>query len=729
MPTRPFRPQVLALAAALALSAASAAPRVHSSESGSAKISQDSAYALVQLQGEPLSTYVKTKPARGKKIDFGGTQVKAYRAQLSALRNDFKQWLRANLPQASVSGEFDISLNAIAVRLNGATLAQLRAAPQVRFAQYQGIYYPTGADPDLAVIKAEQAWQSLGGAAQAGAGVKVAIVDSGIDSGHPCFADAGYPAQAQLGDRRFTNNKVIVARVFNMKIGSRAYTPEAIDSHGTHVAGTVACNHQTPTVVDGVALPYSMSGVAPRALLGNYNVFPADVGNARSEDILNALEAAYQDGFDVANMSLGGGASGIQDLLTIAVDNLDQANMVVAVAAGNDGPGERTVGSPGSAARALTAGASSVGHQVVHQLLLGANPYAGVKGEFGAGPVTAPLAVITDATSPFNGLSQACESFTAGSLAGRIALITRGTCDFSVKLRHVQAAGGVGAVVVNREPGAFVMGQNGDGLAQPTIPGFMIDPLHAAAFKAADGVATTLPLLGVYEHQAGRDDMVADFTSEGPTDVDFRIKPDVMAPGVNIVSSVPRAFCGGAPCFAFFNGTSMATPHLAGSAALMRQQHPDWSAAEIRSALVNTADHPVVKNLANNALLSNANLIGSGRVNLLSAQAAKLALDPVSLSFGSVPGGSGQSLARSVQVRNISGGALSLQLSVSDLSGSGVGYALSSSNLTLAAGESGSVSLVMTAQKGMAAGNRQAVLRISSGGQTLARAMVYVRVQ
>lgn len=128
------------------------------------------------------------------------------------------------------------------------------------------------------------------------------------------------------------------------------------------MAGTVACNYGTP--VSGLPVPHPISGVAPRALLGNYNIFPADVENARSEDILNALDAAYMDGFDVANMSLGGGAHGIQDLLTIAVDNLDQANMVSAVAAGNSGPGHYTVESPGSAARALTAGAATVGHIV-----------------------------------------------------------------------------------------------------------------------------------------------------------------------------------------------------------------------------------------------------------------------------------------------------------------------------------------------------------------------------
>ena len=726
--------QLLSLSAALAAAClmlsgpAGAAQRSNSSDTNNVRVNEDTGYALVQLAGEPLSTYVKTKPPQGKKIDFDQSSVKSYRAQLSKLRNDFKTWLRSNVPQASVTGEFDISLNAVSVKLNGASLAQLTASPLVRAAQYQGLYYPTAADPDLAIIKAVNAWAGAGGSANAGAGVKVAIVDSGIDFTHPCFDDASYGAANQLGDTRFTNKKVIAARVFNNKTQSQHYTPEAIDSHGTHVSGTVACNFETPTVVDGVTLTYKMSGVAPRALLGNYNVFPGAVGNARSEDILNALEAAYQDGFDVANMSLGGGAAGIQDLLTIAVDNLDRANMVVAVAAGNEGPGARTVGSPGSAARALTAGASSVGHTIVHRVDVGGTLYDAVKGEFGAGPITGSLRVLLDATSPFNGLSQACAPFTAGLLNGTVALITRGTCDFSVKMRNVQNAGGVGALVLNRVPGAFVMGQNGDGLPQPTIPGFMLDPANGAALKGADGATTTLPMLGTYIADASKNDVIADFSSWGPTDVDFRIKPDVMAPGVNVVSSIPRSYCGGAPCFAFFNGTSMATPHLAGSAAVVRQQQPGWSAAQVRSAIVNSAERKVVKDLDNTTLLVDANKVGTGRENLAAAVAAKAALDPVSLSFGAVPSGSGQSQTRGFVISNISGAAQTYALAVVE-GGTGVSFSLSTNAVTLAAGASAEIAVTMSAQRGAAIGGKQAVLQVSAGAEVVANAMLYTLIK
>jgi subtilisin family serine protease len=685
----------------------------------------DNGRALVQLAGDPLSTYIKTKPPQGKKIDFNQSSVKSYRAQLSALRNDFKAWLHTNAPKARITGEFDISLNAVAVELNGETLAKIASAPKVIRAEYEGLYYPTADDPDLSLINATLAWDQAGGSANAGAGIKVAIVDSGIDVTHPCFSDAGYPAQTQLGDKRFTNNKVIVAKVFNNKLNSNGFTAEAIEAHGTHVSGTVACNYQTPVTIDGVTLPYKMSGVAPRALLGNYNVFPGNVENARSEDILNALEAAYSDGFDVANMSLGGNAHGIQDLLTVSVDNLDRANMVVSVSAGNEGPGYYTAGSPGSAARALTAGASEVGHQLAVAVQVGANNYPALRGDFGTATFTAPLKVLFDAASPFNGLSQACEAYPAGSLSGSIALITRGTCDFTVKLRNVQAAGGLGAVVVNREPGLLLMGTNGEP-NQPTIPGYMVEQQYTAALKALDGQPTTLKP-PFYETIAANNFM-ADFSSQGPTDVDFRVKPDVVAPGMNIVSSIPQSYCGGQPCFAFYNGTSMAAPHLAGSAAIVRQQHPTWSAAQVRSAIVNTANNGVLKDYLLHEPLADVNITGAGLEDLAAAVRAKLALDPVSVSFGAVPAGSGQTRTFPMMITNISGAASTLSVAIASADSS-ITYSVSPASFTLSAGASVNVIVSMTAAKGAALGNHQAWLNVSAGGAQVAHAAVYVFVK
>ncbi|MBI1855473.1 MAG: S8 family serine peptidase [Chloroflexi bacterium] len=597
----------------------------------------------------------------------------------------------------------------------------------VQRVEYEGLYYPTNDDPDLSLISAFDAWNVGGGPANAGEGVKVAIVDTGIDITHPCFSDAGYPAQTQLGDPSFTNNKVISAKVFNNKTPSQRYTPEALQAHGTHVAGTVACNYNTPANVDGVAISHGISGVAPRALLGNYNIFPGETSNARSEDILNALEAAYADGFDIANMSLGGGASGIQDLLTIAVDNLDEANMVVAVAAGNSGPGHYTVQSPGSAQNALTAGAATVGHFIGTPITSGSDTAAGASGDFAtvSSDLTANLAAVSG--TGINGLNTACSALPANSLNGQIALIARGTCSFSTKIRNAQNAGAVAAVVSNSVAGdPIAMGQDGTP-NQPTIFAYMVSVTDAGILKTHDTQATTISATPAYL-VTGNDDFMAGFSSQGPTDVDFRVKPDVVAPGVNVLSSIPYQFCAAPPCFAFFQGTSMATPHLAGSAAVVRWLHPDWSAAQIRSAIVNTADQGVLKKSSSTALEQDANIIGAGRENLLSAVNATVALDPVSVSFGAVPSGSGQTSTFDVTLTNLSGGAATLDVAVG-AGDSSVTYSVSPSSLSLGMGQAGVFTITMSSIKGAAAGDHQATLTISNDGTEVAHAAVYTFIK
>lgn len=703
---------------------ASAASNSDATNNGQ-QVGQDMSSALVQLNGDPLSTYPKTKPAKGRKIDFNNGGVKAYRAQLSALRNDYKAWLRANAPQAKVTSEFDISLNAVAVQLNGATLQQVSATPLVTHAEYEGLYRPVDADPDLAAISAVQAWGG-GGPAGAGAGVKVAIVDTGIDITHPCFTDTGYAAQTQLGDNKFTNNKVFVAKVFNNKTPSRHYTAEALQDHGTHVSGTVACNFDTAATVEGATIPHGISGVAPSALLGNYNVFPGDVVNARSEDILNALEAAYGDGFDVANMSLGGGAHGIQDLLTVAVDNLDQADMVVAVAAGNSGPGLFTVESPGSAARALTAGASSVNHLVAAPVSVLGKTYAAVSGDFAvvSSDLTAPLNAVAGTT---NGLNTACAALPAGSLTGAIALVTRGACAFTVKIRNAQAAGAAAVLVANNVPGDGVAMATDGTPNQPTIPAYGVSRNDGQALLAVNGASTTIGAAFEYIVTTNLD-LMASFSSQGPTDVDFRVKPDAVAPGVNVLSSIPHQFCDSPPCFAFFQGTSMATPHLAGSAAVVLSQHPGWSAAEVRSAVVNTADRGVLKNFSTGNPETEVNVTGAGRENLLSAVGAAAAVDPVSVSFGAVPSGSGQVQTFDVTLRNLGSGTAHWQISVSGGDAS-VAYAVSPSVLSLGAGDFATVTVTMTAGKPAAAGGHAGSLEIKDGANPVAHAALYTLIK
>ncbi len=677
--------------------------------------------ALVQLNADAVLAAVTARTSDGR-VNLRGKQAKDARSAILAERKAFRLWLRANAPKAKIVGSFSLSVNAVSVKLHGTSLATLRNAPQVKSVQYDTLYYPLdNSDPDLGLINAIDAWSTLsGGAADAGKGVKVAVVDTGIDTTHPCFSDAGFPSTPQLGDHGFTNNKVIVAKVFYNKAKSRGLTAQAIQDHGTHVAGTIACDLDTPATVNGATIPYAMSGVAPAAQLGNYNVFPGQVQDARSEDILNALDAAYQDGMDVANMSLGGNANGIQDLLTIAVDNLDMGGMVVAVAAGNSGPGHYTVESPGSAQRALTAGASSVGHNVSTPVTVGSTTFNAVSGDFetvmGA-DLTAPLGVIPGSS---NGMSTACSSI-GSDLTGEIAVLSRGACSFSTKIRNAQDAGAVAVLVVNNVAGdAISMAQDGTA-NQPTIPAYMLPLSDAGAIVAADGQSATIGATPVYTYNPATNNIMADFSSEGPTDVSWMIKPDVVAPGVNVLSSIPTSYCDGNPCFAFFSGTSMATPHLAGSAAVVisafRAEHLDYTAADVRSAIVNTATQGSLFNWKDTSSVENdVNVVGAGFLNLDAAVGAQVAVGPVSTSFGKIPHGSGQTAMADVSLSSLTGSSFDVTLSIDDAT-SGVAFSVGATSVTVPASGSISVPLRCTCPSA----RHRATTRHSSTSTTEAR--------
>jgi minor extracellular serine protease Vpr len=699
----------------------------------------DTGSAIVLLNGEPLATYVKTKPPQGKKIDFSSATVKSYRAQLSALRNDFKQWLQANAPKAQITGSYDVALNAVAVRLNGTALATLLTAPQVRTASYEALYTPQDAsatnDPDLGLIGAPAAW-GAGTGANAGkvagtpnARVKVAIIDTGIDVSHPCFSDAGFPATQQLGDKRFTNNKVIVAKVFNNKLNQNGFSAEAVQEHGTHVAGTVACDYgltNNTTTVNGVSVPYGVNGVAPAAQLGSYNVFPGDVLDARSEDILNALEAAYADGMDAANLSLGGNAHGIQDLLTNAITDLDNAGMVIAVAAGNSGPGHYTVESPGSAAGALTAGAATVGHFIGSPVTANGETHGAAAGDFAtvSSTFTGTIHVFMSGTALNNG----CSALPPVTAHPTIAVISRGSCTFSAKIFNAQQAGADAVLVVNNANGdPIAMGTDAGTPVQPTVPAYMLGLADKAWIIGANGTAGTIGATKQY-FDTTNDDYMASFSSQGPTDVDFRVKPDVVAPGVNVLSSIPAnnvgtPACSAAPCWAFFQGTSMATPHLAGSAAVVLGQHPSWPSWAVRSAIVNTAREGVLKPATGTTPVNDPNVTGAGRERVDNAVHAVVALNPVSLSFGPVPSGSGQTLTRTISVTAPDGGPIAYTASIDSSHSPGTGVAFR------AASSGGTVTVTMTAAKGASGGDHFATLRISAGGVEVAHAVVYTFIK
>lgn len=633
----------------------------------------DNSSAIVQLKGDPLTTYRGTKPAPGRKIDFKSQAVRSYRAQLSAARNEFKRWLRANAPRARVTSEYDVSLNAVAVQLNGTPLATIAAAPMVQTAQYNALYHPNLSQSHF-IINADPAWVAAGGRAVAGAGIKIGDIDTGIDNTHPFFDPTGftYPpgfpkcdaadsnSHTPNQDCKYVSPKVIVAKVFFNKNNQTNFDAQAIQDHGTHTAGIAAgiFNPSLNAVVDGVLIG-DMSGMAPGAFLGNYNVFPGNVTNARSEDILNAVDAAVADGMDVLNLSLGGSFHGDNDLLAIGLDNAVEAGVAVAVAAGNSGPGPNTVESPGRARKVMTVGASTNQHFVGEPFTYpagGGTTIGAAVGEFP--PLTAGSFSLF-----FNSQLNACTSVDPGA-SGNVAVVNRGGCTFSTKVRNAIAAGAIGVVVINNVAGdPIAMAKDGGG--GDNLPAVMIGKNEGAALRAANppNASTTATF---QEFITPNKDILAGFSSQGPTNVDLAIKPDVTSVGVNVLSSITCVGKGpGCPGdgsgWAFFQGTSMSTPHIAGSAAVLKGVHPTWSPAQIKSALVNHADL-VIKDAITGTHDVGPTAQGAGRENLSVAADATTWMEPVSASFGKVTVGHPTSL--NITLTNPTGSAETFAVSV-----------------------------------------------------------------
>src|SRR5437667_4619263 len=479
----------------------------------------DKSSVIVQLKGDPLSTNSSTKPAQGKKIDFKSDKVKSYRAQLSAQRNDFKQWLHTYAPKAKVTSQYDISLNAVAVQLNGESRDTIARAPMVQSVQYNALYHPVLSESHK-IINAANAWNAAGGRSQAGAGIKIGDIDSGIDETHPFFDPSGfsYPSGFPKSDAADSSThkvdqncehdspKVIVAKVFYNKANQQGLDALAIDDHGPHTAGIAAGVTGKTAVVNGVAID-DMSGIAPGAWLGNYNVFPGGVLNARSEDILNAVDAAIEDGMDVLNLSLGGSYHGNNDLLAMGLDNAVDAGLVVAVAAGNSGPGQGTLESPGRARKIITVAASTnkpfVGQPFTYPASGGTTIGAAV-GDF-------PPLPTSSFGLWFNTQLTACTSVDPGA-SGNVVVVNRGHCTFSTKVRSASAAGASGGVVVNNVAGdPIAMGKDGGG--GDDLPAVMISKNDGAALRTANPPDASASAT-FQEFVTTNQDIVAGFSSQ-----------------------------------------------------------------------------------------------------------------------------------------------------------------------------------------------------------------------
>jgi uncharacterized repeat protein (TIGR01451 family) len=526
------------------------------------------------------------------------------------------------------------ALNAIAVDVDPTRLDEIRRMPGVKAVHLLELEYPTGST-SVPFLGVPQLWEdSLGvGRALTGDGIRIGIIDTGIDYQHANFGGSGLLADYQANDRTsiadglFPTGKVVGGTDFvgDGYTGSNSPVPDPdpmdCNGHGTHVAG-IATGFGVNADGTRYAGPYDGSapfgtmrigpGAAPEASLYALRVFGCTGGTTVTVEAIDWAidpndDGDFSDHLDVINMSLGSAFGGPATTTALASENAALAGVIVVASAGNSGDTYFIGGSPGSAAHAISVAATADGG--VPGAVLQINSPAAIAGNYLAAASvftptppppagqTADIVLAQDATAP---ASDACTALTNSALmAGKIALIDRGGCNYNVKVQNAQAAGAIGAIVVNNVPGDPALTAMPGSWITITIPSVFISQADGSAIKAqlASGVNATLAA-------ASAGDMLASFSSRGPrpAGAPIALKPDLAAPGLAITSAQSGVTCTSGSCQTpdasgflpnnqalVLSGTSMAAPHMAGSMALLRQYHPDWTVEELKALAMNTS--------------------------------------------------------------------------------------------------------------------------------------------
>ena len=687
MLVKPYSKKLLAVAIAAALSAPAIASQVTAIQKITPEISgqlefdttvkqkslqqEFPQYFIVQLESAPLASVaaVESEKQFGNQLDLNSAAAKKQADLLAAERATFAQNLKASLPDAKVERHYDTVINAVVVTSTDDVFEQLQKLEGVAKVYREEMYYEQ-MDASLDLIKAKTVWESLGGDANAGKGVKVAVIDGGIRPENPLFKDTGMTAPSSkptsdycsTTEPAFCNNKLIAARFSAptfTTVPEEYMSPLGNGGHGTHTAGTSV---GVPTKIwfdgttniipskDGVEMKegfteVTVSGVAPGAYLMAYKALfqvvnpttGAITGSGSNVMLLEALDWAVKDGADVINNSWGGGAGGnpASSPYQTAFKAAEEAGVVVVTSAGNSGPAAQTVGCPGCIESGITVASTTTGRFFANSVTLaGGTPQLAVPGStFGAtiaGLTADPKAKLVDAAkaAPTNALG--CNAFPADTFKDSFALISRGTCSFTIKINNAMAAGAKGAIIV----------QNNDGQPTPmsspdtTIPNVMITKADAAklvtAITADPTKQVTISRFASKLINPQFVDNMSDFSSRGPDGDNNILKPDMGAPGGNILSGTsPDASEDGAT-FELMSGTSMAAPHVAGAAAIMQQKFPKWTAVEIKTALTSTSVNGLKKEDSINATTPFD--IGAGRLDLSRAVKAAATFDKPSFA-------------------------------------------------------------------------------------------------
>ncbi|MFB7139933.1 Ig-like domain-containing protein [Gottfriedia sp. NPDC056225] len=556
-----------------------------------------------------------------------------------------------------------------------------------------------------------------------GKGINVGVIDTGIDYNHPDLTDVYKGYRAKSGEDAskidpttvkgwdFVDNDADPMET-TVEDWVKAGKPEGDGGepyytfHGTHVSGTIAAQSK-----NNIELP--AQGVAPGVNLYNYRVL-GPYGSGSQDAIIGGIDKALQDGMKVINLSLGAPSNDPLSAEAVAINNATLAGVTCVISAGNSGPGEGTLGTPGASALAITVGASDFPVSIpTTSAKVGNETFTNFK-LLGKG-YNDHLSDLENKTYQFVdvGLAQAADFKDANGnpidLTGKVALITRGSITLAEKITNAAKAGAVAAIMSNNIDGdidSYLASDDG------FIPTFRMTKADGERLRSAGTKTITFANVSSTNTQGNH---LASFSSRGPVASTYDIKPDVVAPGVSVYSTYPYFVHSPdkvdySNAYARISGTSMAAPHVAGIAALILQAHPDYTPADVKAALSNTSgnldgDYSVYEQ-------------GAGLVNVVKAvkrdvsfksqdttsnidssgNTVNMNYEKGSLTFGAVyrKDGAVNTSNRTVKVKNrgnsnktfdISATFIKPNASVSDATKNGITVTTSSPSVTVKAGE------------------------------------------
>ncbi|MER2006250.1 MAG: S8 family serine peptidase [Psychrobacillus sp.] len=569
---------------------------------------------IIHLSEKPVALEKGINELKGK--SFTATQESKIRSNVRAQQAAVKKEINLKKISMKQGYTFDTVLNGFAAVVKAEDLPKLLEIKGVTLVEPDAIVHASETPQKTKTVKSsslkkedkvdvlmntsisflgiERLWNE----GIEGQGIKVAVLDTGIDADHPEFANI------YKGGKNFIPNSSTYTRPradndasetlpserpagtpeFNAN-GSSFYT-----SHGTHVAGTIAAIG---------ANEYGIKGIAPKVDLYAYRVLGA-YGSGSTSGIIKAIDTAVVEKMDVINLSLGGGANTETDSGSFAINNAMMAGTISVIATGNSGPNRGTMGTPATARLGIAVG-NTTNPEKMHngQVKVTVGEYNLTKQlqlmgtTFGTDVSTQLQGEFDLVAVPGNGEAK---DYNGLNVQGKVVLVSRGGIAFVDKIANAKENGAKGAIIHNFAGGTGAPNASGTFLGDSFdfIPTFDMSQTDGDAIRAALVNGSGKVSFGNFGSTQTTGDEVNSSSSRGPSTPNFDIKPDVSAPGTNIMSTIPmyktdypEAVYGEA--YDRKTGTSMATPHIAGIAALVKQANPTWNAFDVKVALSNTA--------------------------------------------------------------------------------------------------------------------------------------------